>query len=199
MIYLYGLLGAKVLLSQKILLWYITVLWQGWLFLSGFILALEDTESILAVRSCDELGLCPNSVRWTWAAQQLCPPHRACHNGKPAVRIIDALFCSLGFSLLTTPHLGLFLLWILIFLNMSVTNVCTSLYSVRLMSSIYLIYIETSAGILIGKDLVSCLNNCKCSTGNKNNVLVSFLCELASHFFWLEYISAIYFVKSHVG
>lgn len=116
-------------------------------------------------------------------AQQLCPPHRACHNGKPAVRIIAVLFCSLGFSLLTTPHLGLFLLWVLIFLNMSLSNVCMSLYSVPLMPSIYLIYIETSAGIFIGKDLVSCLNNCKCSTGNKNNALESFLCELASHFF----------------
>lgn len=127
--------------------------------------------------------LCSVDLSSPEPAPQLCPPHRACHNGKPAVRIIDALFCSLGFSLLTTPHLGLFLLWILIFLNMSMTNVCTSLYSVPLMSSIYLIYIETSAGILIGKDLVSCLNNCKCSTGNKNNVLVSFLCELASNFF----------------
>lgn len=58
---------------------------------------------------------------------------------------------TLGFSLLTTPHLGLSLLWILIFLNMSLANVGISLYPVPLISYICLIYIETSAGISIGK------------------------------------------------
>lgn len=58
---------------------------------------------------------------------------------------------TLGFCLLTFPHLGFFLLWNLIFLNMSMSNVCMSLYSAPLISHICLIYIETSAGVLIGK------------------------------------------------
>lgn len=93
---------------------------------------------------------------------------------------------TLGFSLLTAPHLGLFLLWVLIFLNMSMSNVCMSLYSLNLL---YLFNIHWNICWDIDwEDLVSCLKKCNCSTGNKHNVLLSFLCELASPIFIKIYL-----------
>lgn len=110
-------------------------------------------------------------------AQQLCPP--------PELLLLLQHCHALGFSLLTTSHLGLFLLWILILLNMSMSSVCMSLYSVPLISCICSIYIETSPGILIGKIWWAVWKIVRLVQG-KHSILVSFLCELVSPLFFIK-------------
>lgn len=106
---------------------------------------------------------------------------------------------TLGFCLLTFPHLGLFLLWNLIFLNMSMSNVHVSIFCSPDLSYLFNIHWNISCDI-DWEDLVIWLKNCQYITGNKHNVLVSFLCELASQFFikihlWYLLCKISYWVK----
>lgn len=135
----------------------------------------ESTGSVLAVRSCAEPCLDPAQPRASPAALP-----------SPRAALIAAALPCLG---LLSPHH--FPSWVLPPVDFDLAKYvhvqCVHVFLFCSPNLLYLFNIHWNIPWDIDwEDLVSCLENCKGSTGNKHNILVSFLCELVSPLFFIK-------------